>query len=108
VRNCARGKNGRAFRGDKRFPADVELVVAFEDLKGFIFAMMDVRGRAASGDVVRLHRADHAAGVAAVNPNDHRNAEDIYFLAAALGNLDWVHWVHLQMPNWFWWGIDYL
>ena len=47
--------------------------------------------RAATWYVVRLNRADDANGVATVDANDHRNAEDVYFVPTVVGNLDRVH-----------------
>ncbi len=54
--------------------------------------MMDVRWRAAAGHVMRLDRADHAAGVPAVDANDHGNAENVYLLAAVVGN--WIGFIN--------------
>ena len=53
--------------------------------------MMNVWGRTATRDIVRFDRADNAAGVATVNANDHRNAEDVYLPASVGWNLDWIH-----------------
>src|SRR5438067_2862418 len=91
VRYPARRENRRALLRDECFPADGPFVFAFEDLKCLVLAVVDVRRRAAAGHVVRLDGAHHAAGVTAVDANDHRNAEHIYPVAAVMGNLERVH-----------------
>src|SRR5207244_2315529 len=69
VRYPAWGENGRALLGDERFLANRPLVFTFEDLKRLVLAMMNVWRRAATRHVVRLNRADHAAGGATVDAN---------------------------------------
>src|SRR5262249_41160699 len=91
VRDAARRKNGRAFFGGNALAAYHEFIVAFQDLERLIFAMMHVRGRAAIRHVVRFNRADNSAGVAAVNANDHGNAEDIDLLTSINRDLNWRH-----------------
>ena len=41
-----------------------EFILPFKNLECLIFAMMDMRRRTATRQVMRFHRADHAAGVA--------------------------------------------
>ena len=91
VRYAARRENGRAFLGDKRFVANRPLVFPFEDLERLVFAMMDVWRRSAPRNIVRLNRADDATGVATVDANNHRNAEDLYLLTSVGWNLDGLH-----------------
>src|SRR5437762_2270893 len=91
VRYPARRENRRALLRNECFRPDGPFVFAFEDLKRLVLAVVDVRRRAAAGHVVRLDCAHHAAGVSAVDANDHGNAEDVYFVTAVVGNLDRVH-----------------
>ena len=53
--------------------------------------MVDVRGRAAARHVVRLDDSDGAAGVAAVDANDHRNSKDVDLLASLTRDLNRAH-----------------
>jgi len=91
VRDAAWGKNGRALTGNKALAINSELIFPFENLERLIFAMVYVRGRASARHVMRFNGADHSAGVTSVDANDHRNAQDVNFLAAATGDLDWLH-----------------
>ena len=53
--------------------------------------MVDVRRRSAAGRVMRFDGADHAIGVAAMDANEHRNAQDVDGFAAAGGNEERCH-----------------
>jgi hypothetical protein len=53
--------------------------------------MVDVRWRTAARHIVRFSHAEHTAGVAAVDANDQWNAEDVYLLAAVVGDKDGLH-----------------
>jgi hypothetical protein len=90
MRYFTRRKNCRALLRDKRLSTHRPLVFAFEDLKGLVFAVVDVRWRTAARHVVRLDRAEHAASVATVDANDDGNAKDVHLTAAIVGNLDRV------------------
>jgi hypothetical protein len=53
VGDPARRNNGRALPGEKRLPADDPFVFAFENLKRFVLAMMDVRRTSARSRLLR-------------------------------------------------------
>src|SRR5689334_3424868 len=91
MRYPARRKNRRALLGDERFASYRPLIFPFEDLERLVLAMMNVWRRAAAWHVVRLNRADDAIGVATVDANDHRNAEDVHLLASVGQDLNWLH-----------------
>ena len=67
-----------------------KLVFAFQNLERLVLPAVDVRGRTAARHVVGFDRADDPAGVAAVDADDHRNAQDVDLLASGIGDLDWV------------------
>src|ERR1044071_794825 len=68
-----RSKNCRPLLSDELFCSDSPLVFSLNNLKGFVFPVMDVRWGPTARHIVRLDRADHAAGIVAVNANNHRN-----------------------------------
>src|SRR5579859_5218360 len=91
VRYPARRKNCRTLPGSEFFIANRPFVFAFEDLKRLVLAMVDMRRGPAARHVVRFDCAHHAAGIATMEADDHGNAQNVYLLAAVVGNLDWIH-----------------
>jgi len=91
VRYPTRRKQGSAFLRNEGFSANRPFVLAFKNLKHFVFALMDMRRWTATRNVVRLHRANNPTGVATVNANDHGDAKDIYLLAAIGRDLNGIH-----------------
>jgi hypothetical protein len=95
VRQPARRENRGAFFGDKSLSVHGEFVIALENLKRLVLAGVDVRGWAAAWHVVRFYRAHHAARVAAVDANDHRDAKNVDLLTSVISDYDWCHRVML-------------
>src|SRR5262249_41032280 len=74
--------------GGERLAAHGPFVFALENLKGLVFAVMDVRWRTAAGHIVRFDRAEYATGVTAVDANQHRDAQDVHLLSTVVRDLD--------------------
>jgi hypothetical protein len=91
VHYSTRRKNRRALFGDELFPTNCPFVVAFENLECLVLALMDVRWRAAARHVVRFNHAHHATGVAPVDADDHRDAQNVHFPATVRSDLNWIH-----------------
>ena len=94
VRNPTRRKNRVARLGNERLSADGPLVFAFENLKRFILAMVDVRRWSAARHIVRFDDGHRAICVAAMHADEHGNTKDIDGLAAVVGNLNRIHVAH--------------
>ena len=84
-------EDGRTLLSDEFLIANGPFIFAFENLKGLILSVMNMRWRAATGHIVRFHRAHNAVGGASMKADYHGNARNVDFPAAFGRYLNWLH-----------------